>query len=763
MTKEKIVSCNQRWKKFFKFDRLLNPHFSNSDGFSLAEIMVAAGMLGVLSLGVTQLMQNSAKTEKRLSQQVNLITLDSQIMDALLDTTSCERTLGITGGANPPANTGGAWQNLPTGTIYRGNNPEVGNLSARWNRVVQTYDGTAGVYGQGSNTVYIKNIQYAGFLRPGVDNAYNDPANYDAASRSPIPGTTDFYGTIVIHVDFRRGNPASYEALADDDERALKARKSSYGNYKVPRYYKVNVRVNNANNIVSCYAYSEIMSDTYCSLFDGYLDPATGKCTNVKFRSSPLEPSTPPSLWAITAKTEDGINGNSLVQGGMRVGGNLTDDPPEEGDLRVIRHSQFDGNLSIGETGQSTPGNTTDDLIPTIATPTSTGFLGVEKDAIIGRDAQVNRQFRSVQEALFQGKVNIGPATMNPGNYLMRVDQSSNTDLVTFIGNGANASEVRINESVSTNGKIELNNNGSEPLRILEGTNLVFKVSQNGRIDFYNGNGGGDNTAIIRNDGQFDLLNSSGDTVVSIGDGAFGSNYRPIKIFNQPTNVADMQLPNSSVASEVPTKAWVRTMVFGQYNDEYNDTDIQNILNSIEEYAQHHTIEQIASTMCTKMNLRWGTGTNSLGRSYCTYTSGQCYCNPVNCSDELANGRKVCEDIYLSGRIDADGQIHSDTNISANGNIVAGGNITTENGRVKGETVVADSFSRAQKFFTATNGITGSATGPGWVYANRLQAKDRTCVTGGGCYTKFGKFMCPYRHVMVGIAYGQPICTVVGP
>jgi len=759
--KDQDVSSNHS-KKRVSFPKFISAFLDHQNqGFSLAEIMVAAGMLGVLSLGVSQLMQNSAKTEKRLSQQVNLITLDSQIMDALLDTTACERTFGITGGANPNAVTGASWTALPTNAIYRGNNPEVGNNAARWNTVVTAYDGTSGIYGSGSNTVYVKAIEYAGFLKAGVDNKFNDLAgSYDAASFSNIPGTTDSYGTVVLHVDFRRGNPASYEALADDAARAEKAKRSLYGSYKVPRYYKVNVRVNAANNIVGCYAYSEIMSDTYCSLFDGYLDPATGRCTNIKIRTSPIEPTA--NQWALTAFKADGINGNSLIQGGLRIGGELVDVPPEEGDLLVTRHNQIDGNLSIGDTSGVGPG-TADDLVPTVADPASTGNAGIEKNLIVGQDAQVNQQLISVEEALFQGKVNMGPLNMEGGNYLLKVTQESNTEVVHFTSNSVSeASEVKINEVIDSNGKIEFNHSNSEPFRILEGTALAFRVNQNGRVDFYNGNGGGTNTATVRNSGRIDLFDGTGDAssdaVTIIGDGNLGDSYRPIRVKNQDTSIPGMRIPNTTVGEELTTKQWVKTMIYG--SGVYDDDDIQTILNNISQYAQHHPKDALSEWTCGKMRLH----RSSKNDTNCIWESGVCSCYPVNCSDYglSAADREVCSNIYLSGQIHAEFATVRQ-NLSAGGNINAGGNIVTEDGTVRGEYVMGDDFVRGRKFFTNYNGITGAATGAGWIYGDRLQAKSRTCVDGAGCYTRFGKFMCPWQQVMVGIAYGQPICTTVGP
>ncbi len=730
---------------------------SNQKGFSLAEIMVAAGMLGVLSLGVSQLMQNSAKTEKRLSQQVNLITLDSQIMDALHDTTSCERTLGVIQGTSPNANTGGAFQPLPTNAIYRGNNPEVGTDAAKWNIAVQAYDGAdAGIYGSGSNTVYVKAIEYAGFLKTSVDNKYSDPTNYDNASKTAIPGTGDFWGTVVLHVDFRRGNPASYESLGSDEARELKAKRSLYGQYKVPRFYKVNVRVNAANKIVSCYAYDEIMSDTYCSLLDGHLDMATGRCTNIKIRTSPFKAAeSPADLWSMTAFTVDGQDGNSLVQGGFQVGGDVTEVPPGVGNVLIKGDTQDDGNIFVGDTST---------ISPVIPSPVTKGNVSAQNDLLVGRDAQVNRQFRSETEALFKGRVNMGPDTSidNTESYLLKVTSATGNDRVIFDTTSANSSRIEMNNARGSNGKIQFNESTSEPFRILEGTDMVFRVNQTGRVDFYDGMGSGKYTTIVRNTGAIHIMNGSGNQAPGnartiIGDGNPGDSYRPIRILGQGTEIADMRLSTVDQEREVPTKAWVKTMVYGEA---YNDDKIQEILSNILEYAQHKPKDTIEMWACKKM--RFYRSSNSDTKCDWDPVNAMCRCHPVNCSTaSMYSGASTtasyCKDIYLTGRLTAEvvvgnQRVRSLFDVVANRDVLADRMVKAP--EIQGTTKVF-----GQRI--ATNAYKDSVA-VGQIYGKNLRANQNVCIDGGNCYTRFGKFMCPWQTVMIGIAYGQPVCTKVG-
>jgi|GEM_PF-6639568 len=81
------------------FRRLLSGH-----GFSLAEVMVAAGMLGIVSLGVMQMLQNMNRGQKRIAQMSEIESMQYNVRLALRDRVGCRRT--FTSGvafAGPPA------------------------------------------------------------------------------------------------------------------------------------------------------------------------------------------------------------------------------------------------------------------------------------------------------------------------------------------------------------------------------------------------------------------------------------------------------------------------------------------------------------------------------------------------------------------------------------------------------------------------------------------------------------------------------------
>ena len=66
----------------------------NQLGMSMVEIMVAAGLLGGLSLGVMRLMENSTKAAKTIEAKDEISMLTNQINDVLKNPNNCEATFG---------------------------------------------------------------------------------------------------------------------------------------------------------------------------------------------------------------------------------------------------------------------------------------------------------------------------------------------------------------------------------------------------------------------------------------------------------------------------------------------------------------------------------------------------------------------------------------------------------------------------------------------------------------------------------------------
>jgi type II secretory pathway pseudopilin PulG len=791
-------------------------------GFSLAEVMVAAGMLGVLSLGVTQLMQNSKKTEKRFGQQMNLYALDEEIRESLENSTACGRTfLGsdIMGAAPAALNTG-AWTALPDNQIYNGVNPNAGVTKANWGTTLRLWTaGGEGVYGNGSNTVSVRNIQYRAFLDEGTltDSQYG-VATYGNGFRTAIGTSTDFYGKVVIRIEFTRGNYASYVGLANDQLRQERSNKVVSGPFRVTRFYPVTVRVNAGNQVMSCFADANQITRAYCDSLGGTFDDAlggSGRCTQIEVHDSPTEGGV---NFAITATDELGGSASILAQGGLQVGGARTDAPPTGGDILGQGDIRILGTANLGTNAQlTTPAAAAGDVAVgddlrvyrTFGVGSDAQLAGASVtrgDARIGRSLEVQRSFnvgspatpataagdasirrnlrtegtsttvgghfaesyshvgapaaastasgnltvenvtRSGSFHVYQtagaNNVTIGQAAADTTN---RLRVSAGRAFFTTTNTGATGSSLTVNNSVNGS-QIQLNHTASNPVRINNNGTRVLTVGSDGRITVSGPTGG--NKIVI---------------------GAGTGNYRPLYINNQPSGTGSTAA-TGVVGTEAATKAWVKNMIYGT---QYSEADIANITQNILDYAQHHTIDVLERGMCESIRTKL-TGTPNSTYRACSWIAATnlCECQITqsvnNCSDDtLTNGTRVCNDIYLSNRL------------NALGSITAGGNI-------QGVNITATDYSRAQRLYTQVSGVALPPVGyirgnfmesrydtisnrdvlaTRDLIAGRAGSESKVCSRSGGvyyCYTKFGKFTCRGGATMIGIAHGHPICARMG-
>lgn len=80
-------------KYFLKTRGLVNRSFLNSKGMSTTEVLVAAGLMAVVSLGVVTMMQNSAIEQKRQNLLNTLKELQARIQNVVRDQAAWEATI----------------------------------------------------------------------------------------------------------------------------------------------------------------------------------------------------------------------------------------------------------------------------------------------------------------------------------------------------------------------------------------------------------------------------------------------------------------------------------------------------------------------------------------------------------------------------------------------------------------------------------------------------------------------------------------------
>ena len=777
---------------------------ADQKGFSLAEIMVAAGMLGVLSLGVSQLMQNSTKTEKRLGQQMNLVNLEGDLREALKNPVGCGRTflsadIDADDPQVPTTDMGVNWTAVPDGVIYRANNPEMlDDQKASWGVALRQWvDGgplsKIGVYGDGSNTVSVRSIEYRGFYN-STDNAYNTAANYNAAgtagSLTPVAGAGESIGTVVVRVRFSRGNYAQFNGMTDVEAQRL-SNKLTTGPFIVTRFFPLRVRVNTTTQrLVRCLSNSDDILAQYCTAMGGIMDEVDGRCKNIKISDIDIGP--PGSAegqdndWAISAQNKAGNFGGNIIaehsigagyedddtatmitgvtyngagNSSARVTAPFTESSMARGDIRAKNNITADNNIFAQRA-----------LNVGMPISMATGW----GDASIGRDLRVDRDNYVTRNQSVGGFLNVGgPATPAATAGDTSISRDLRVERAMNIGTGITTNAVAAGELMVRNritvgqaamntaanfrvgsgysqfvdGTVDVLINNTGALQVRSGGTELMRINNNGTANFYNGG-----TAVLE---------------VGVGTGT----YRPIRISNQSTASSTMTFTNGSTASrEVPTKQWVRRMVFGSL--ESNPGLVQSVVDNITQYAQHNTLDAIRSGMCTGMRL-----TTAGQTSTCTYnTAGNtCTCQNTNCSQAAAMvaGSTIC------GAITSAASIVASTFMRAQSFYTVGSGAIPANGDMRAINLRATNRIYATSHINVGGNayITGTAnanrvvsvadvTAGSYLRAGSYVVGSKICAQGGTtnyyCFTKMGKFICNNSGFMIGIAYGHPVCARSG-
>lgn len=231
----------------------------NQRGFSLAEVMVAAGMLGVISLGMMQLTKNTNQQQKKVVQDFSVNEVVFAMQNTLRDKGSCEATFeGVSVTAATPAL-----------TIRKRDKAGV----------VSTVFSPGQIVGQNSEgRMQITSIVLQSF-----------------ANGTP--------GTATVRVTFTRQNAFAQATLGQQTVVRDIAVKISEGGNNLLNFGVV-------GNGDGCYADEDYYVDAACSSLGGLIDPVDAACKDISIQRLA-------ATHAITS--EDGIRvltGNVDVQQG---------------------------------------------------------------------------------------------------------------------------------------------------------------------------------------------------------------------------------------------------------------------------------------------------------------------------------------------------------------------------------------------------------------------------------------------------------------
>ena len=200
-------------------------------GFSIAEVMVAAGLMGLLSVGLLNITKQQAVVQKRSETSVEINIISSLISQTLLNSGACNNTLGL----------GGNVSNGKTLTAIKNRNGEV------------LFDTTSKY---GNNTVGLQSMELSGL--------------------SVSPTTNGFlYGTVKLDILFE------------------KLSKTLSGKKTLRKSFTVNVQLDGSSNLTKCYSATENAVDTavgesqetICASIGGNYDTNIDKCELGAFQS----------------------------------------------------------------------------------------------------------------------------------------------------------------------------------------------------------------------------------------------------------------------------------------------------------------------------------------------------------------------------------------------------------------------------------------------------------------------------------------------
>ncbi len=703
---------------------------NEAGGFSLAEVMVAAGILGILSLAITEMTSNIAKSQRTMEQKFELGSVLSDIEFALRSKQACEnnfRELTVS----------------PSGVTL---NSIVDGSTAKRVLVSSVANQPRNILGNISNGFTVSEIRMLGYasetLSPANSN-YVLPSHFSSINTfdengDPVVRRT---GTILLRITFLKGFAGQSGRTAQEQEDFQKL--TAAGPNIVVHNFKLRVTTDNANEIISCQSGDVGILAAACGSLGGKFDAGDGRCREINLFQDTTDGD---SFYGITSRN------NLKVVGGLAVGTTNTSHAdnvePAAGSLQVS------GNATVGGTADIT-GNLsamTNVGIGGAAPPNVPGALKLrvmngdsrfDNSVGIGGVPIADHNLRVVGAATVSTNMGIG-GVADPAFRLRVLGGSS-----TFQGGPATflrgTSQVNINTAADTNNRINLNPNSSVFQEMTKGAAPRVRIQETGEIL---------------------ISNSNVDSALRVEIGGVSnesSTYRPIRVFNQPINNATagtstFRAINTEIDAELTTKGWVRRMVFGTVY-ESNPARIHDVIANMANYAQHQPWNAVAGGICNSLRVR-NVGVNTTSYTICNYDGVRCNCEVNDCS----TAGSACNTLH-TGTLTATGAVTVGGNLSVAGAATITGRILSGSFIRAGDYIIADTYLRALDYVQAgTYMVAGTFVQAPKIRATSADAAGGPAGNGGicgttGCATRFGKQHCPGQGVVVGIHRGTIACA----
>ncbi|MFG1483961.1 tail fiber domain-containing protein [Halobacteriovorax sp. HFRX-2_2] len=238
---------------------------SNQFGFTLVEIMVAAGLLGVLSVAVVNIIDNINKTSKRATQIFNIQQERQRLARLLSDPVSCMNTLGnLDLGSNSSAPKQ-FWAVVPVNDIKNSDDNIVYSIGDE--------------IGEGADVITVDNIRIRR-PRDGSDNPTGTLDEYEVG--------TDEYTKISVTLEafFKKGRAATSAAAVKQNTIG-----QAISRAKIPMQIVVHRSGPNEGQIYSCFGDADQFLNNACENLGGVID-VDGDCKDLKIRTIQTTPTT---------------------------------------------------------------------------------------------------------------------------------------------------------------------------------------------------------------------------------------------------------------------------------------------------------------------------------------------------------------------------------------------------------------------------------------------------------------------------------------
>ena len=332
--------------KYKKIRNFLN----SSNGFTLVEIMLAVGMLGLVSLGVMKISQDAGKIRKVSTEKLETENLISKIHRSFRDPETCRSTLF----GKDPTGVGQRIDSIIKKAgimdikVYEGATPDIdGDELSQYNgaSIVNTYVradcpnevGSASkpcTYGSGPGRILLKELKILAYEKTHPDSS--KPASpYKNNSKVAFIEMTLVKGIAIGKTD------------------TSKVQGVTLGDMEFKRRVSVGVLLDSNNRIADCITELTSFQSGACDQLNGHVD-FDNRCKNLSIQAIDPEPTDPPppNKDGITTEADTEVKYSLKVENTLDIGipgpqgagnFNIGGDATVENDLNIV-----DGNLVFG-------------------------------------------------------------------------------------------------------------------------------------------------------------------------------------------------------------------------------------------------------------------------------------------------------------------------------------------------------------------------------------------------------------------------------